>query len=67
MTVGHAMSFAKLCERLRESVCVRVCACPRARGSREWTKNTKSGERTRRNGEQGETRVEFISCSREKA
>lgn len=59
MTVGHAMSFAKLCERLRERACacvracVRICACPRARGSREWTKNAKSGERTKRNGEQG--------------
>lgn len=34
MTVGHAMSFAKLRERVRGRVRVRARVCPRARGNR---------------------------------
>lgn len=66
MTVGHAMSFAKLRERVRGRV--RVHACVHVRGGVETGRKTRKVEREReaRNGEQRETRVEFISCSKER-
>lgn len=66
MTVGHAMSFAKLRERVRGRVHVHACVHVHG-GNRDWTKNTKNGERTGQNEERREKETrEFISCSKER-
>lgn len=73
MTVGHAMSFAKLRERVRGRV--RVHACVHVRGGIAGRKTRRVGaEEGRGEGREGredeakwrETRVEFISRPKER-